>query len=296
MAGKDKNSKKGRSSVAAAGLISGGVGVFLAVFMAVTANSIALWADCAATVIDFMAVLIAWWGLNKSEAGKTDAYHYGFGRFESLASMGMATLMIISFMVITGAAFIRFQTPVTVSGPGVLIGIVAHLVFGFINGRLTFRSLTLERREKSSLVTAQRRIFTLKLAANIMMFCSLVISHFFRDYSWSRYADPVAATIIGCTLLAGASKTFKFSIRDLLDCALEERSQLLIMRALVHHFDQYDQIHEIRTRCAGGKIYVEIFIEFAPDRLHGKVMETVRSLKEEIYKTIKCDEILVITV
>jgi divalent metal cation (Fe/Co/Zn/Cd) transporter len=97
-------------------------------------------------------------------------------------------------------------------------------------------------------------------------------------------------------LLASAAKMFKFSVLDLLDCAVEEQSQLLIIRALTLHFDQYENIQEIRTRCAGSKVYIEIFLEFSPERRHGMVMDTVRSLQQEIKKMINCDEVLIIPV
>jgi cation diffusion facilitator family transporter len=284
----------GRSSVAASGLISGGIAALLALFMAVTANSIALWADWVATVLDLTAVAIAWWGLRRSESGKDDDYNYGFGRLESLAGIGMAGLMVLSFLIIIGAAFIRFQHPVPVSGMGVWVGIGLHLIFGFINGRLTLLSLAMERREKSALATAQRRVFTIKAAANVLMFSSLCISFFGRGRLWTAYADPVAATLIACSLLAGASKTFKFSAMDLLDRALEEHSKLLIIRALTLHFDRYEQIHEIRTRSAGNRIYVEIFLEFSGSRTHREVMDTIRSLQKEIKSAVKCDEVLII--
>ena len=55
-----KNASKGRSSVAASGVVSGVFGVLLSFFLAITANSIALWADATATLLDFLAVFIAW--------------------------------------------------------------------------------------------------------------------------------------------------------------------------------------------------------------------------------------------
>ena len=296
MAKDGENKALERSSIAASGLLSGGVAVGLALFMAATANSLALWADWIATSLDFLAVLIAWWGLKKSEAGRTDAYHYGFGRFESLTSMAMAALMVISFLCITGVAFLRFQTPVAIKGMGVLIGMILHMIFGFINVRLMLKSLQLERREKTALVTAQRRLFTIKAGANILMFGTMCISFFFRGHIWASYADPVAATVIACSLLASAAKIFKFSVRDLLDCAVEEQSQLLIIRALVHHIDAYENIRDIRTRIAGNKVYIEIFLGFSPERQHGRVMDTVRSLQQEIRSMINCDEVLIIPV
>lgn len=293
-----KNNEKtpSRSSIAASGLISGGAAGGLALFIAITANSIALWADWVATILDLLAVFMAWWGLKKSEVGRNDTFHYGFGRFESLTSMGMAAMMVISFFCITAAAFVRFLNPIPVQGVGVLIGIGLHVVFGFINVRLTIRSLVLERREKSALIAAQRRVFTVKAAANILMFASLSISYFVRGHLWASYADPIAATIIALALLASASKMFKFSVRDLLDCAVEEESRLLIIRALTRHFDRYEQVHDVRTRSAGSKIYIEIFLEFSRNRPHGEVMDTVRSLQEEIKGAINCDEVLIIPV
>ena len=286
----------GRSSVAALGLFSGGAAVGLALFIAITANSLALWADWVATLIDFLAVFVAWWGLKKADAGKTESFNYGFGRFESLTSMAFAALQVLSFLFITAAAVVRMQNPVPIEGMGVLIGIGLHLIFGFINVRLMLKSLWLERSEKTALVAAQRRVFTIKASANILMFTTLGISFFLREHRWALYADPLAAIFIACLLLASAGKTFKFSVRDLLDRAVEERSQLLIMRALVLHFDEYEQIRDIRTRCAGGKVYIEIFLEFAPDRPHGAVMDSIRSLQREIRQLISCDEVLVVPV
>lgn len=291
-----KDKPAGRSEIAASGLVSGGVGVGLALLLAVTANSLALWADWIATLLDFLAVFIAWWGLKKSEVGRSDVYHYGFGRFESLASMGMAAFMVISFLCITTAAVTRILNPVPVKGIGVLFGIILHAVFGFINARLTLRSIQLEKREKTALVAAQKRIFAIKAGANLLMFGTLSISFFFRGQPWAFYADPVAALIIASMLLAGAAKTFRFSVRDLLDCAIEEQSQLLILRALADHFEQYDQIHDIRTRVTGSRIYIEIFLEFSPELQHGTVMEAVCSLQREIKDLIRCDEVLIVSV
>ncbi len=285
---------QGRSSVAASGVVSGIFGVLLGFFMALTANSIALWADAAATVLDFLAVFIAWWGLKKTEKGKTEIFNYGFGRFESLTSMAMAALMVVSFFIISGAAYVRFQNPIDVHGLGVIIGIPGVFIFGIINCRLLLGSLKLEKHKKTALITAQRRLYSIKVGANVLLFSSLCISYFLSDYAWAGYSDPIVAILIALSLLVGASKMFRFSVRDLLDCAVEEQAQLLILRDLALHFDDFEQILEIRSRCSGGKVYVEVFLEFSPALKHGVVMETIRALQAKIKKHIQCDEVLII--
>lgn len=285
-----------KSSLAGAGVFSGGVAVCLALFIAISSNSLALWADWIATLLDFLAIFIAWQGFKKIETNSTEVFNYGFGRFESFASMGMSVLMVFSFLCIMTVVVMRFITPVMVEGFGVLLGIILHLIFGAINGALLYKTAYLEKQEKSTLMTAQRRVYTIKFSANLIMFLSLVFAFFGGHYRWVVYVDPVAAMVIAIMILASATKIFRHSARDLLDYALEEHSQLLILRALVNHFDRYENIQNIRTRAAGGKVYVEIFLEFDGALKHSEVMETAKSLQSEIIELLKCDEALIIPV
>ncbi|MDO9576845.1 MAG: cation diffusion facilitator family transporter [Candidatus Cloacimonadales bacterium] len=290
----EKPTKK--SFVAAVGVITGGTAFALTIFMAVTANSLALWADSSATLLDFLAVFIAWRGFKKVESKNTELFNYGYGKFESFSSLGMAVLMVVSFLCIMTVAVIRFGDPVAVGGVGVIVGIAAHLIFGTINCSLFLKSIQLEKNDKSSLSSAQRQIYMIKFSANVIMFASLILSQFLHQYRWAMYADPIAATVIALMILASATKIFRHSTRDLLDYALEEQYQLLILRSLANHFDHYENIQDIRTRVSGGKIYVEIFLEFDGSLLHSDVMETVKSLQTEITELLKCDEVLIIPV
>ena len=282
------------ASVAAFGLLTGIDGFLLGLFIALTANSIALWARVIASSLDLLAVFIAWWGSKKTVMEKSDSFSYGFGKIESLIGLIMSILMGVSFLCISGAGLLRLIDPIPIQGMGISFGLAVHLILGFINRNLLVKTLRIEKRIKSALVTAQRRLYTVKLGSNVLMFGSLSASYFFPNYSWVGYVDPMVAMVIALTIVVSASKMFRFSVRDLLDCAIEERAQLLILRQLTLHFDDFQQILEIRSRCSGGKVYVEIFLEFSPRSEHGTVMQTVRSLQMKIKECINCDEVLII--
>ena len=289
----DKNKK---SSVAAAGVIFGVIAVGLSAFMALTANSLALWADFSATLLDCIAIAIAWIGFKKIEGNSTEVFDYGFGKFESLSSLAMAALMVLSFSCIMTVAVIRFIYPVAVSGIGVFIGIGLHLIFGAINGTLYLKSIKLHKQQSSSLLLAQCRIYLMKGSANFVMFVSLLLSCSLHHFAWAMYLDPLAATLIALMILTGATKIFRHSSLDLLDYALEEQSQLLIMRALATHFDLYENIQKIRTRVSGGKTYVELFLEFDGEIKHDEVMQSIVAIQLEITDLLRCDEVLIIPV
>jgi ferrous-iron efflux pump FieF len=284
------------SSVAATGVITGAAAVGLSLFLALTANSLALWADWSATLLDFLAVFIAWRGFKQIEKKSTEKFNYGYGKFESFSSLGMAVLMIVSFIAIMTVAILRFQHPVPIEGLGVIIGIGLHIIFGSINGGLLFKTSQLVKLNKSALLLAQKRIYLVKFSANMLMIASLGLSYFFSHYTWSSFADPIAATIIALMILDNATKIFRDSTKDLLDYALEEQYQLLIIRALADHFEQYDNIQDIRTRISGGKTYIELFLEFSGELKHKQVIATSDSIRNQIMNLIKCDEVLIVPV
>lgn len=285
-----------KSSVASMGVITGGISVLLTSFVTISANSLALWADLIATILGFLAISIAWFGFKKIETQSTVTFNYGFGKFESFSSMGMATLMILSFFCIMSVAVMRFISPVPVKGLGIIFGFFLHLVFGCINCSLLVKTIQLERMEKSSLLTSQRRFYVIKFSTNVLVIVSLFISFFFGQSKLAIYFDLLSATIITMIILLSATKILRYSVRDLLDYALEEKYQLLILRSLANHFNRYKNIHNIRTRISGGKIYVELFLEFDGDLKHAEVVETANSIQSEIKGLIHCDEVLIIPV
>ena len=285
-----------KSTISKTGVFTGLLAVFLTTFIALNANSLALWADWAATLMDFLAIFVAWRSFKKVETESAEQFNYGYGKFESFSSFIMAILMVISFFCIIIVAAIRFNNPVQVNGIGVIIGIGAHSVFAIINGGLFFKSWQMEKSQKSSLITAQRRLYLIKFSANLLMISCLFLSYFLRSYEWTLYADPVTATIIALLILANATKIFRHSSRDLLDYALEEPYQLLILRSLANHYHHYENISDIRTRVSGGKIYVEIFLIFEGELPHSEIMSSIESIGKEITDLLKCDEVLVIPV
>ena len=80
-----------------------------------------------------------------------------------------------------------------------------------------------------------------------------------HDYSWSVYIDPIASLIIAGTILLAAIGIFTSSFYDLLDRTLEEADQMVILRELTKQFDQYDEMHGVRSRRADGKEFIEVF-------------------------------------
>jgi ferrous-iron efflux pump FieF len=270
-----------RESIAAMGAWTGLLGIAITVTYAVTANSVALWADCLVTILDFLCVFTAWLTLRRVGRGAA-ASGPALGRLESFASLGIGQLMVLSFVLIMGTAAWKAFHPSAIGGFGVYLAICANSVYGFINGSLLWRSLKMERSRPSPTMSAQRRVFTVKTFSNVLMVVAMGLALGLRSQLWAQYIDPAFSVLIGVALILNATKTVRSSALNLIDRSLEERAQLLILRALTQHYQDFDMLHGIRTRRSGTQDFVELFLQFPPEKPMGQVQDVIDHLKVTI--------------
>ncbi len=282
-----------KEAVSRAGLLTRLIALLLTFSYAMMANSLALWADFASTLIGFLALLTAWLTIRAVTHGNKEAFAFGHGRLENVSSLGIAAMMLLSFLVIVGAAAWKFMNPGPSSGFGIIMGLVVNGAYVLINGWVYSRNLILERKQDSPTITAQRRLYGYQLLSNLLMVASLGLILLFANQQWTFYIDPAVSLILALTLLLSATKTLRSSALNLLDGALEERDQLLILRALAEHFDDFTILHGVRTRHSGGRDYIELFLEFEANRTMGEVQETIEHLRKRVEGLVRGADVVI---
>jgi ferrous-iron efflux pump FieF len=282
-----------RESVAVMGLKTRLVAVILTLVYAVTANSLALWSDLASTLIGFLALFAAWLTLRAVRVSSKETFSFGLTRLESVSSLGISALMLLSFLLITGTAVWKFLNPSPASGFGIYMGLIVNAVYACINVWIWWRTSLLERQGESPLMIAQRRLYTFQALSNMLMVLAMSLILLFANQHWTFYIDPVVSVILAVTLVLSATKTLHASALNLIDRALEERSQLLILRALAEHFEDYVTLHGIRTRNSGGRSFVELFLEFDPTRSHGEIQEKINNLQRRLETLLERADVVI---
>jgi cation diffusion facilitator family transporter len=274
-----------KESSARTALLAASLDMVLATLALALAQSAVLVADCLKTGLELAAVLLAWLAIRRITRGDAARYEYGLGKLETLSSFVIAALMGLVFLVIVGNAIRNLISPSHVSGVGVYISLVAQVVLAVFNAVIFVRSRKAAKSENSPIMESQSKLFMTRLVGNVFIFLSLVLSLSLAAYEWSVYVDPIAALIIGASVLVSAVGVFSSSVYDLLDGTLEEADQLTILRDLVKHFDRYEMVHGIRSRRAGNRIFIEIFLEFDPNKRVGEVERDIDAIR----KTIEAD-------
>lgn len=281
------SSGQDKEAAARAGVIAGLLDVIICTAAVILANSSVLLADALKTLLEFIAVLLAWLAIRRISRGANQNFDYGIGKLENLSGLFVGILMVLCLLLILGNAIRNLLAPSHLAGIGVWIGVADQIVFLGVNAFLYWRSRRAAGSANSPIMAAQMRLLLTRGIANAFILTALALSMALAHYPWALYIDPVASVLVGLSILAAAFGTFSSSIYDLLDRTLEEEHQIVILRELATHFDDYEALRGVRSRRAGSQVYIEIFLEFAPQKPVGEVQQVINrisaSLQQEIH-------------
>lgn len=263
-------------------MIAGLVDTILSLGALIAAQSAVVLADFLKTLLEFVAVLLAWLAIRRIRRGAGATYDYGIGKLENLSSLAVAALMILVVLVIVGNAVRGILLPAHIVGIGVYVSLVLQVVYAGINGALWKRAERAMAGENSPIMAAQAKLFFTKLIGNVFIFASLIGSLALADYAWALYIDPIASLVIAGSILMSALRVLTSSCYDLLDGTLEEADQLKITRELVHNFDRYDMLYGVRSRRSGNGTFIDIFLGFDPNKPVGEVEREIEVIRRSV--------------
>jgi cation diffusion facilitator family transporter len=275
-------------------VIAGGVDTLISLGALLAAQSSVLLADFMKTGLEFFAVVLAWLAMRRLAHGGGTTYEYGIGKLENLSSLMVAALMAVVFLVISANAVRGLLSPSHVGGIGVVISLVAQVVYAGINGWLWSRCRQSLMSENSPLMASQAKLFFTKLFGNVFILLSLSLSLLLADYEWSVLIDPIASLVIASSILISAVGVFSSSVYDLLDGTLEEKDKLDIMRELVLNFTRYDRLYGVRSRRSGKDVFIDIHLGFDPEQRVGDVERDIESIRAAVARRFKSASVTIV--
>jgi len=290
---KPVNHSKAKEQSILLGLILGIFGLITGIIAAIIANSLTLESEILKNIGLVTAVFLSYLSIRKVNRGKTEGYNYGYGKLESVSSLIVAAVLVISLVIIIGHAIERFQHPVELHEGGLDLAIFFSAFGLFTSAWLWRHDYHLVKEEYSPVLESLWRMYRFKTVSSVLVIISLSLSAIFNDQPWASYVDPVGSIIIGLFIVQSIYNISTMSVYDLLDRALEESLQIIILRELAYYFDEYEAIHGIRSRRSGANVYVEIFLEFDGDRKMADVQKVIGTIKASLESKINGSEIVI---
>jgi cation diffusion facilitator family transporter len=275
------------------GFILGLIGLATGVAAAIIANSLTLESEILKNIGLVTAVFLSYLSIRKVNRGRTEGFNYGYGKLESVSGLIVAAVLVISLIIVIAHAIERFMHPVELHEGGLDLAIIFSAVGFLFSVWLWRHDYHLSKEEYSPVMESLWRMYRFKTIASIIVILSLAASAIFNEQPWAFYIDPAGSIIIGLFIVQSIYNISAMSVYDLLDRTLEESLQLVILRELASYFDEYEAIHGIRSRRSGANVYVEIFLEFDPDRKMGQVQDVINRIKFNLEKKISSSEIVI---
>lgn len=247
-------------------------------------NSITILSDFFKESTDFLAVLAAFLTVRAVRRSPNERFAYGVGKLENLVSMVIGALMLGAGIFVITQALHHLREPR--HAEGTLPGLIIFGVYALIGFVLWARIRLSLRQQHSAILQSQAELWFSKALSDLLMAAALGLAMIFRSQDWSMYLDPIAALVAAGFLLYGAWSVASSSVGDLLDATLEESVKLRIMRHLVEHFDDYERLHGLRTRRSGPRVYIEIFLEFAPDLPSAQALARIEHMRTDMQASV----------
>jgi cation diffusion facilitator family transporter len=278
---------------ARSGVVTCGAGLAMNIVCVVMANSLVLVADFFNSLLEFISITLSWLTLRAVRKDSRAVFNYGLGKIENIASLFIALFMLFSVVLMAFLIAYRMMYPVRIAGVGVWLGIMFTLIFGSINGNLWVKARRQRRSADSPILETQARLFLIKTLANGCMFLSFTLGLTVRQ-NWVMYLDPLVSGVTVGFMIQSAWLLFRRSVRDLLDCSLEEPLQLVITRELVRFFDEYTSLDGVRSRYSGRKVFIELFLGFEPHRTISEIQQVTDDITQNLEAAIPHAEVVVV--
>lgn len=232
------------------------------------ANSYALWADFSIVISDTTLVLMSWLTLRALATYDRTRYNYGLGKLESVTAFGVALGQCFSLTVIVAGAIGGLLRPEPLEGQG--FGLVIVAVSFFAYGALGLRALFQWRRQPTPVIESQWKMYFINVGQAVVILIPLGLALIIKQ-PWTHYLDPLASFLLAGFMIYFIVSLFRGSFFEVIDRAADSAT-LATVHQVLERSPQHDETKlHIRSRRAGGRIFIEIIMEFDADTAMGEV-------------------------
>ena len=207
--------------------------------------------DIAASMVNFLAVRQA------LQPADTD-HRFGHGKAEPLAGLAQAAFVSGTSLFLVIEAFVRMYNPVIVVNEGVGIGV---MVFAIVVTLILVAFQTYVVREtKSAAISAD----SLHYKGDVLIHGSVILSLWLGSKFGVSYLDPLFGIAIAAYLMWSAKAIVASALHSLMDRELSEEDRTIICDLALAHPEVCD-IHDLRTRSAGPRSFIQFHLELPQD-------------------------------
>jgi cation diffusion facilitator family transporter len=255
----------------------------------IATGSVAVLTESVHSSIDLLASIVALVSVRKSGEPADASHRYGHDKLENLAAATEGALILFGAGIITYEAIARLVRGAHVHTVGVGIAVVAvSAVVNIVVSRIIARRA---RATGSPALEGDAMHLSADALSSVAVLGGLVLIAVTHVY----WIDPAVALLVAGGIVIAGIRLLRRASRVLIDEALPE-SELELVRAAIRELGTPRGVvgfHELRSRAAGARRYVDLHVQFAAGTTLEAAHGTAHVLSDEIARRLGGADVLV---
>jgi cation diffusion facilitator family transporter len=262
--------------------------ILLKVVAGTLTGSVALLTEAVHSSIDLVASVVAFFSVRKAGEPADESHRYGHERFENLAAA------IEGILILVGSAVIAFEAIRRLLGHGqvrtVGLGIAVVAISIVVN---LIVSVRISRKARS---TESAALFgdAAHLRTDALTSAGVLLALVLIKLTGAQWLDPAVALAVATVIVITGVRLLLRSSRVLVDEALPA-DEVAAIRESIEDFAARGVVgyHELRTRRAGARRYVDMHVQFQRGTSLEQAHRTAHQLQDLIGKRLKGADVLI---
>ena len=284
----DGHHERGRSRAAAVSIVSNTALIALKVVAGILTGSVAVLTEALHSGIDLLASLIAFFSVRRAEEPADAGHRYGHDKFENAAAAAEGVLILAGSAVIAFAAIRSLIVGAQLDHLG--FGIVVVGFAAAVNLAVSSWLFRRGREMSSPALTGDAAHLRTDAYTSIGVLVGLGLV----SVTGADWLDPVVALAISVGIVVTGVRLTMGSLRVLVDEALPDDEQAAI-RESIEAFAGAGVVgyHQLRTRRAGARRYVDLHVQFASGTSLEEAHHTAHALQDAIQERLNGADVLI---
>ncbi len=251
-------------------------------------GSVAILTEAVHSSIDLIASIVAFFSVRKAGKPADESHRYGHEKIENLAAAIEGALILIGSAAIGFAAIRRLVGHGEVHTIGVGITIVAlSLVVNLIVSSVLARNA--RATESPALAGDAAHLRTDALSSAAVLIALVLVK-----LTGAQWIDPVVALVVAAAIVVTAVRLLMRTWKVLADESLPAE-EVEVIRAAIVQFGPRGVVgyHELRTRRAGSRRYVDLHVQFRAGTSLEDAHRTAHELQDLIAARLRSTDVLI---
>ncbi|WP_010571285.1 cation diffusion facilitator family transporter [Leptospira broomii] len=252
-------------------------------------DSLAVLASALDSGLDFLTSSVNLYALYQAAKPADSDHRYGYGKAEAIAGLFQSLLVAASGGWILFHAGEHFLNSNSKSEIPEISSFYVMFVSLALTGALILFQRSVVRKTGSLLVAADSLHYVSDLLGNLLVLFSVAVA---MNTGWG-WVDPLAGALVSLYLLKGAWSIFRNSTDILMDRDLSHEYRDSILRVVESRAPQVLGYHDLRTRSAGERRFLEFHLEMPKNLTLEDSHKILDSILDELKEEFPYTEVLI---